>query len=146
MLCLSLVVLAMDNTILNVALPTLAQDLGATGSQLQWMVDAYLLVFAGLLLTMGALGDRFGRRRIFVIGVVWFASASLLCAVAPSIPALVAARAAPEEAVAFGRWLVSAAQAAADAAREGGFLGFRAAQVSEREEAMLERVRAAVAG
>ena len=60
-LCLSLVVLAMDNTILNVALPTLAQDLGATGSQLQWMVDAYLLVFAGLLLTMGALGDRFGR-------------------------------------------------------------------------------------
>jgi hypothetical protein len=63
-----------------------------------------------------------------------------------AVRALVAARAAPEESVAFGRWLVSAAEAAADAAREGGFLGFRAAQVSEREAAMLERVRAAVAG
>ena len=61
-LCLSLVVLGMDNTILNVTLPTLARDLGATASQLQWMVDAYILVFAGLLLTMGALGDRFGRK------------------------------------------------------------------------------------
>jgi MFS family permease len=58
-LCLSLVVLAMDNTILNVALPTLARDPGAIGSQLQWTVDAYLLLFAGLLLTMGAAGDRF---------------------------------------------------------------------------------------
>jgi MFS family permease len=61
-LCLSLVVLGMDNTILNVTLPTLTRDLGATASQLQWMVDAYILVFAGLLLTMGALGDRFGRK------------------------------------------------------------------------------------
>ena len=62
-LCLSLVVIGMDNTILNVALPTLVRDLGATASQLQWMVDSYVLVFAGLLLTMGALGDRFGRKR-----------------------------------------------------------------------------------
>ena len=63
-----------------------------------------------------------------------------------AVHALVAAKAAPDEAAAFGRWLVSAAQAAADAAKEGGFLGFGAQQVSEREAAMLERVRAAVAG
>ena len=62
-LCLSLVVIGMDNTILNVALPTLSRDLHASASQLQWMVDSYVLVFAGLLLTMGALGDRFGRKR-----------------------------------------------------------------------------------
>ena len=60
--------------------------------------------------------------------------------------ALVAARAAPEEAAAFGRWLVAAAQAAAEAAKEGGFLGFGAQQVSDREEAMLDQVRAAVSG
>ena len=70
-LCLSLVVLAMDNTILNVALPTLARDLQATGSQLQWMVDAYLLVFAGLLLTMGAVGDRFGRKLALNAAACW---------------------------------------------------------------------------
>ena len=54
MLCLSLVIIVMDNTILNVALPTLVRDLGATTSQLQWIVDSYTLVFAGLLLTMGS--------------------------------------------------------------------------------------------
>ena len=62
MLCLSLVLIVMDNTILNVALPSLVSDLGATNSQLQWIVDSYVLVFAGLLLTAGALGDRFGRK------------------------------------------------------------------------------------
>ena len=62
-LCLSLLVIGLDNTILNVALPTLARDLGATNSQLQWMVDAYILVFAGLLLTTGSLVDRYGRRK-----------------------------------------------------------------------------------
>src|SRR3954469_11055676 len=61
-LSLSLLVISLDNTILNVALPDLQRDLGATGSQLQWIVDAYLLVFAGLLLTLGSLGDRFGHR------------------------------------------------------------------------------------
>ena len=59
----SLLVIGLDNTILNVALPTLEHDLGASSSQLQWIVDAYMLVFAGLLLTAGALGDRFGRKR-----------------------------------------------------------------------------------
>ena len=61
-LCLSLLVIGLDNTILNVALPTLVRDLGASTSQLQWIVDAYTLVFAGLLLTAGSLSDRFGRR------------------------------------------------------------------------------------
>src|SRR5665811_1972336 len=60
-LSISLVVIGLDNTILNVALPTIQEDLGASASHLQWMVDAYVLVFASLLLTMGALGDRFGR-------------------------------------------------------------------------------------
>src|ERR1044071_5209199 len=62
-LCLSLLVIGLDNTILNVALPTLQRDLDATSSELQWIVDVYLLVFAGVLLTAGSLGDRFGRKR-----------------------------------------------------------------------------------
>src|SRR5215218_2945813 len=93
-LCLSLVVLAMDNTILNVTLPTLAQDLGATASQLQWMVDAYLLVFAGLLLSMGALGDRFGRKLALDAGLLVFAAGSIASAFASSAEVLIAARAA----------------------------------------------------
>ena len=68
-LCLSLVVITLDNTILNVALPTLVRDLDATNSQLQWMVDSYTLVFAGLLLTAGSLGDRFGRKGALQIGL-----------------------------------------------------------------------------
>jgi len=59
---LSLLIIGIDNTILNVALPTLVRDLGASGAELQWIVDAYVLVFAGLLLSAGALGDRFGRK------------------------------------------------------------------------------------
>ena len=69
-LCLSLVLIVMDNTILNVALPSLVNDLGATNSQLQWIVDSYVLVFAGLLLTAGALGDRFGRKGALTVGLV----------------------------------------------------------------------------
>jgi EmrB/QacA subfamily drug resistance transporter len=93
-LCLSLVVLGMDNTILNVALPTLARDLGATASQLQWMVDAYIVVFAGLLLTMGALGDRFGRKLALDVGLLVFAAASAASALADSPEILIASRAA----------------------------------------------------
>jgi MFS family permease len=93
-LCLSLVVLAMDNTILNVALPTLTRDLGATGSELQWMVDAYLLVFAGLLLTMGAVGDRFGRKLALNAGLLVFVAASAVSAFARTPEVLIAARAA----------------------------------------------------
>jgi EmrB/QacA subfamily drug resistance transporter len=93
-LCLSLVVIGMDNTILNVALPTLARDLRATASELQWMVDAYILVFAGLLLTMGALGDRFGRKLALNVGLLVFVAGSVASAFAGSAGVLIASRAA----------------------------------------------------
>ena len=92
-LCLSLLVISLDNTILNVALPTLERDLGASSSQLQWIVDSYMLVFAGLLLTAGALGDRFGRRRALTFGLAVFGLGSALSAVAGSAEALIASRA-----------------------------------------------------
>jgi EmrB/QacA subfamily drug resistance transporter len=92
-LCLSLIVISLDNTILNVALPTLERDLGASSSQLQWIVDSYMLVFAGLLLTAGALGDRFGRRRALTLGLLIFGAASALSAVATSPEMLIATRA-----------------------------------------------------
>ena len=90
---LSLLVIVMDNTILNVALPTLARDLRASGSDLQWMVDAYVLVFAGLLLSAGALGDRFGRRGALSAGLVIFGTGSAAAMMADSAPLLIAARA-----------------------------------------------------
>jgi EmrB/QacA subfamily drug resistance transporter len=92
-LCLSLIVISLDNTILNVALPTLERELGASSSQLQWIVDSYMLVFAGLLLTAGALGDRFGRRRALSLGLLIFGAASALSAVATSPGMLIASRA-----------------------------------------------------
>jgi EmrB/QacA subfamily drug resistance transporter len=93
-LSLSLVIIGLDNTILNVALPTLVRELGASASELQWMVDAYVLVFAGLLLTMGALGDRFGRKLALMSGLLIFGVASVFAAFADSATALIAARAA----------------------------------------------------
>ena len=75
-LALSLFVVTVGNTILNVALPTIRAELDAGSSQLQWIVDAYLLVFAGLLMTAGSLGDRFGRRRALMTGLVIFALGS----------------------------------------------------------------------
>jgi EmrB/QacA subfamily drug resistance transporter len=92
-LCLSLLVIGVDNTILNVALPTLVRDLHATNSQLQWIVDGYVLVFAGLLLTAGSLGDRFGRKSTLSIGLVVFAIGSGLSALAGSPNHLIATRA-----------------------------------------------------
>ena len=92
-LCLSLLVISLDNTILNVALPTLEQDLHASSSQLQWIVDSYMLVFAGLLLTAGALGDRFGRRRALSFGLAVFGLGSALSAMAGSAEMLIASRA-----------------------------------------------------
>src|SRR5215210_7722942 len=96
-LCLSLLIIVVDNSILNVALPTLARPksqggLNATTSQLQWMVDAYTLVFAGLLLTAGSLGDRFGRRGGLQLGLVVFGIGSVLSALATSPSQLIAAR------------------------------------------------------
>ena len=92
-LSLSLVIIGLDNTILNVALPTLQRDLSATASELQWMVDSYVLVFAGLLLTMGAVGDRFGRAKALVAGLVVFGAASAAAAFTSSATQLIAARA-----------------------------------------------------
>lgn len=74
----------LDSTVVNVALPTIGRDLGTGLAALQWTVNAYMLTLAGLILLGGSLGDRFGRRKIFVLGVVWFASASLLCGLAPT--------------------------------------------------------------
>jgi len=91
---LSLFAIVLDNTILNVALPTLARDLHASSSQLQWIVDAYVLVFAGLLLSAGALGDRFGRRGALSSGLVVFAAGSAVAMHVGSASSLIAARAA----------------------------------------------------
>ncbi len=91
-LCLSLVVIGIDNTILNVALPTLVEDLGATASQQQWMVDTYVLVFASLLLTAGMLADRYGRRGALQLGLVVFGLGSAAAAFAGSAGSLIAAR------------------------------------------------------
>ena len=71
-LALSLLIIGLDNTVLNVALPTLQTHFSASGSTLQWIVDAYLLSFAGVLLTMGTLGDRFGRKRVLQSGLLLF--------------------------------------------------------------------------
>ncbi|MDQ1009447.1 EmrB/QacA subfamily drug resistance transporter [Streptomyces sp. V4I23] len=83
----------LDSTVVNVALPRIGRDLDADLAVLQWTVNAYMLTLAGLILLGGALGDRYGRRRIFVLGVVWFAIGSLLCGLAPNGGILVAARA-----------------------------------------------------
>jgi EmrB/QacA subfamily drug resistance transporter len=92
-LCLSLVMIVVANSSLNVALPTLIKDLHASSSSLQWVVDAYSLVFAGLLLTAGSLGDRYGRRLALNAGLVIFGGASALAAVAGTSSQLIAARA-----------------------------------------------------
>ncbi len=92
-LSLSLVIIGLDNMVLNVALPTLQQEFSASSSELQWMVDSYVVVFAGLLLTLGAVGDHFGRARALQAGLVVFGSSSLWAAYAPSADALIAARA-----------------------------------------------------
>ena len=92
-LCLSLLVIGLDNTILNVAIPTLQRDLGASTSQLQWIVDAYTLVFAGLLLTAGSLSDRYGRRSALALGLVIFGCGSLASAFAGSANTLIFTRA-----------------------------------------------------
>lgn len=79
-LSLSLVITGMDNTVLNVAIPHLSEDLNASNSQLQWIVDGYVIVFAGLILTMGSLGDRFGRKRALFWGLVIFAVGQMFAA------------------------------------------------------------------
>ncbi|MGW3463142.1 MFS transporter [Streptomyces olivaceoviridis] len=83
----------LDSTVVNVALPRIGQDLDASLAALQWTVNAYMVTLAGLILLGGSLGDRYGRRKIFVLGIVWFAAASLLCGLAPTSGILIAARA-----------------------------------------------------
>ncbi|NUT25062.1 MAG: MFS transporter [Streptomyces sp.] len=83
----------LDSTVVNVALPRIGRDLDTDLAALQWTVNAYMLTLAGLILLGGSLGDRYGRRRVFVIGVIWFAAASLLCGLAPNAGVLIAARA-----------------------------------------------------
>ena len=89
---LCLLVITMDNTILNVALPTISRQLAASGAQLQWMVDAYIVVFAGLLLTSGTLGDRMGRRRMLIAGLSVFGLASTATLLVKSADQLIAIR------------------------------------------------------
>jgi EmrB/QacA subfamily drug resistance transporter len=83
----------LDSTVVNVALPRIGDDLGASLSALQWTVNAYMVTLAGLILLGGSLGDHYGRRKIFMLGVVWFAAASLLCGLALNAGMLIAARA-----------------------------------------------------
>jgi EmrB/QacA subfamily drug resistance transporter len=91
-LCISVFLAVVDNTIVNVALPTLSRDLNASISDLQWVVDAYALVFAGLLLVGGSLGDRFGRKGALQIGLVGFATCSVVAGLAGSSGHLIVAR------------------------------------------------------
>jgi EmrB/QacA subfamily drug resistance transporter len=90
--CCSLLLVSMDNTIVNVALPSIRRDLDASLSGLQWTIDAYTLVLASLLMLSGSTADRVGRRRVFQTGLVTFTLGSLLCSVAPGLGWLVAAR------------------------------------------------------
>ncbi len=90
--CMSLLIVGMDGTIVNVALPSIRTDLGASVSGLQWVVDAYTLTLASLLILAGSTADRFGRRRTFQIGLASFTLGSALCSLAPSLGLLIAAR------------------------------------------------------
>jgi MFS transporter, DHA2 family, methylenomycin A resistance protein len=92
-MCFALFMAMLDNTVVNVALPSIQRHLGSGVSGLQWIIDAYTLVFASLMLSGGTLGDIFGRKRFFLIGLSVFTAGSLLCGLAPSLDALIAGRA-----------------------------------------------------
>ena len=92
-LSFSLLVIALDNTVLNLALPSISKELGSDGTELQWIVDAYVVVFAGLLLTMGSLGDKFGRKKFLQSGLIVFRCFSLGAALSRSTNMLIAMRA-----------------------------------------------------
>lgn len=91
-LCFSLLIIGIDNTILNVAIPTISRDLGATSGQLQWMIDSYTLIFAGLLLVAGSLGDRFGRKGALALGLLVFGIGSALSALTTTPDQLILTR------------------------------------------------------
>src|SRR5438067_4326525 len=90
--CMSLLIVGLDTTIVNVALPAIRSSLHASVSGLQWTIDAYTLVLASLLMLAGSTADRIGRKRIFRSGLVVFSLGSLLCGLAPSLGLLIAAR------------------------------------------------------
>ncbi|CAB4881364.1 unannotated protein [freshwater metagenome] len=92
-LCLSMTIIVMDNTILNVAIPSLIRDLDATNSQVQWIIDSYTIVFAGLLLTTGSLSDRFGRKGALQVGILMFMAGSISSALSTSSTQLILTRA-----------------------------------------------------
>ena len=92
-LCLGDLMIVLDQSIVNVALPSIQSDLGFAQSALAWVVNAYLLTFGGFLLLSGRLGDLFGRKRVFQLGLVSFTIASVACGLAPSSGLLVAGRA-----------------------------------------------------
>src|SRR5918993_162915 len=92
-LCLSLLIIVMDNTILNVAIPSMIDSLGASNSEIQWIIDAYTLVFAGLLLTTGSLSDRFGRKGALQLGLLVFMGGSISAALSTSTLQLTLSRA-----------------------------------------------------
>src|SRR5206468_712572 len=89
---MSLFIVGLDNTIVNVALPTIRTDLDASVSQLQWVLDAYTLVLASLLMLSGSMADRLGRARVFKVGLAVFTVGSLACSVAPTVQLLIAFR------------------------------------------------------
>src|SRR5215203_2591872 len=91
-LCVGMLMIVLDATIVNVALPSIQDDLGFSQSNLAWVVNAYLIAFGGLLLLAGRLGDLIGQRRVFLIGLAVFTVASLLCALAQSQGLLIGAR------------------------------------------------------
>ncbi|MGE0879823.1 MAG: MFS transporter [Acidimicrobiia bacterium] len=144
-LCLTLLIVVMDNTILNVAIPSLVRDLNASTTELQWIVDSYTIVFAGLLLTAGSLGDRFGRKRALTFGMLIFVGGSIASALQHSATGLIVTRALmgfggafimpstlsllsnvfqdpKERARAFGVWSAVAGIAVAAGPITGGFL------------------------
>jgi len=92
-ICFGLFMVMLDNTVVNLALPTIQRELNAGFSELQWIVDAFTLILAAFMLTGGTLGDIYGRKRAFLSGLVIFTAASLLCALSPSIEVLIAGRA-----------------------------------------------------
>src|SRR4051794_21316110 len=92
-MCFALFMAMLDNTVVNVALPTISRELGAGVSGLQWIVDGYVLAFASLLLTGGIAGDRYGRKKMFLLGLAIFTTASLACGLSGSTGMLISFRA-----------------------------------------------------
>ncbi len=90
--CMSLLIVSLDNTVLNVALPSIQKDLHASVAGLQWTIDGYTLVLASLLMLAGSTADRIGRKRVFMAGLVVFTIGSVLCSLAPNLASLVAFR------------------------------------------------------